>query len=175
MPAIQEHTNRPTGNDLNDVLFFGSLASEKQEELLQGTSESPLLMVQFHSDTENDALLLWPLRVQTEELYSPAEITALRTYPVREIVWRGRRLALREEIECSIVRDDDLYVIEYKPLGIHAYAHSLHAAKRDFDEEFAVIWDDYGLAPDEELAPGGIRLKRRLREIVDRETRADED
>jgi len=72
------------------------------------------------------------------------------------------------------VRDGDLYVIEYKPLGIRAYANSVHAAKRDFSEEFVVIWEDYGLASDEDLAPGGIKLKRRLCEIVDRETRADE-
>jgi len=99
----------------------------------------------------------------------------LRQHRLRDIAWQGRRLELRREIECSVLLDDGLYVIEYEPLGIRAYADSLHAAKRDFSEEFVVIWEDYGLASDEDLAPGGIRLKRRLREIVDRETRADEN
>ena len=174
MQATQEHTNRPTGNDVNPMVFVSSPTPEWKENPPQGASElRPLLVHTYHIGS--DVVVWWHLEAQAVELYSPEEITDLRTCRMREIVWRGRRLALREEIECSIVRDGDLYVIEYNPLGIHAYAHSLHAAKRDFDEEFAVIWDDYGLAPDEDLAPGGIRLKRRLREIVDRETRADED
>ena len=35
------------------------------------------------------------------------------------------------------------------------------------DEDlFKVLWEDFGMAPDEDLAPGGIELKRRLRAIV---------
>lgn len=174
MPAIQEHTNRPTDHVLNNVVFFSPSTPEQREVLPQGTPKSLALMVQFSSDTGNAALMLWPREAQAEELYSPEKITALRTYIVRGVLWRGRHLALREEIECSIVRDGDLYVIEYEPLGIRAYADSLPAAKDAFHEEFVVIWEDFGLAADEVLAPGGIRLRQRLQKLVREETSSDE-
>jgi hypothetical protein len=83
-------------------------------------------------------------------------------------------LELRREIECSVVLDNGLYVVEYDPLGVIAYADSLHGAKSDFSEEFFVLWDSFGLASAEELAPSGIRLKQRLLGLVARETEADE-
>ena len=174
MQGTQVHTNRPTGSDVNAMLFVRSPIPDQREDLLQGPLESQAFIEQSHSDTGNDALMSWFAGVLAKELHFPAEITPLRTYRMREIVWRDRRLALRDEIECSIVRDDDLYVIEYRPLGIRAYADSLPAAKDAFHEEFVVIWEDFGLAADEALAPGGVKLKQRLLGLVRGGTSSDE-
>ena len=95
------------------------------------------------------------------------------TYQFSSLEWRGRRLELRFPIICKPFRDGSLYVIEYAPLGIHSYAETVEDVVRDFTEEFFLIWEDYGLAPDEELAPSGLRLKARLKEIVLRETAVD--
>ena len=143
----------------------------------QAALESGLEVIMVRGEASSATMMLdsWYQVFEAEPLDLVGQATTLRSHRFQEIRWRDRRLELRHEIECAVVQDGDLYVIEYEPLGIRAYANSVHAAKRDFSEEFVVIWEDYGLAPDEELAPGGIRLKRRLREIVDRETRADED
>ncbi len=70
MPATQEHTSRPTGNDLNDVLFLESLTPEKQEDLLQGISASQAIMGRPDSYTRNDVRILWFSGVQAEALDS---------------------------------------------------------------------------------------------------------
>jgi hypothetical protein len=119
-------------------------------------------------------LVVRPQANQTEwEFPSYMPVIATRGR-LREVTWRNRRLVLRREIERSIALESGVYVVEYEPLEIIAYADSLDAAKRDFSEEFFVLWDNFGLAPDEELAPSGIRLKQRLLELVARETEADE-
>ncbi len=87
-----------------------------------------------------------------------------------QVAWGGRRLKFRRPIRCVVTREDDLYVMEYAPLGIRAYDFSLSAAKNAFNEEFVVIWEDYGKAPEYELGPGGLELKRQLIELVEEDT-----
>jgi len=84
----------------------------------------------------------------------------------RAVEWNGRCLRLQCEIACQVSIEDGLYVIQYEPLGIRAYASSYGEARDDFREEFLFIWDDYGKAADEELSPSGKRLKEQLRQCV---------
>ena len=51
--------------------------------------------------------------------------------------------------------------------GRDATLRDLAYEQQRVDEDlFKVLWEDFGMAPDEDLAPGGIELKRRLRAIV---------
>jgi len=140
----------------------------------QVASKSESMILSGQASVAATTLIVWPQALQTEQvgrLWGPA---ILRWERLREVRWRNRRLELRHEIECSVVLDNGLYVVEYDPLGMIAYADSLHGAKRDFYEEFFMLWDSFGLASPEELAPSGVRLKHRLLELVARETETHE-
>jgi hypothetical protein len=124
-------------------------------------------------------------RVSPEGELSPRDITAiiewepieapdLRPYRPMEVSWGKRRLVLRHEIACGVSREDDLYIVEYEPLGIRAYAESREAAIRDFNEEFILLWDEYAATLDEALTSDAIDLKRRLVELVTGEASCDE-
>ncbi len=139
-----------------------------QEAALE--SDSEVTVVSGGTSTGTITLGLWSNVFEAEALDLVGQATPLRRHRLQEIRWRDRYLKLKHEIEYTVVLDGDLYVIEYEPLGIHAYARSLRQAEQDFLEEFGVLWDEFGLAPDEELAPSGIRLKRSLRSLVLRET-----
>lgn len=125
-------------------------------------------------------------RLRQDMELSPRDITAvieyerieapdLRPYRLVQVEWGSRRLELRHEIACSVSREGDLYVLEYEPLGIRAYAESREAAIGDFNEEFLVLWDEYRGAPHDELTPDAIELKGRLTALVTREVRSVED
>ncbi len=139
----------------------------------QVASESEPMILSSQASAVMTTLTMWPQTSQAEWVDLPSRPAVLRRERLREVTWRSRRLELRREIECSVVLDNGLYVVEYGPLGVIAYADSLHAAKRDFSEEFFMLWDSFGRASAEELAPSGIRLKQRLLELVTRETEAD--
>lgn len=175
MQIAQEHDSGQRGDYLNLVEFVDSLDPGQQEDVLQGTSESEGLIVRLDLSVANAAVVYGGFTALLEELSFPEQSIALRRNRLREVVWRDRRLELKQEIEYVVRLDDDLYVIEYEPLGVQAYARSLHDAERDFHEEFVVLWDEFGLAPDEDLAPGGMRLKRRLRDLILQATPGDEE
>jgi hypothetical protein len=162
--------------------------------LIRGTGEAtlspPVIATEIPSVGEAAAgglvILYLPRSVYETTVSKPAGIVeqtpvamlgdySTSEHPCRfhSVEWRGRRLVLRRSIDCTLSREGSLYVIEYPPLGVHSYAETLQDAKRDFAEELFVIWEDYGLAPDEDLAPSGLRLKTLLKEVVLRETRVD--
>ena len=140
----------------------------------QVASESKSMILSGQTSVAEITLIGWPQALPTEWVGLPRRPAILGRERLREVRWENRRLELRREIECSVVLDNGLYVVEYDPLGIVAYADSLHGAKRDFSEEFFVLWEDFGLASDDQLAPEGIRLKQELLQLVSREIRADE-
>jgi hypothetical protein len=108
--------------------------------------------------------------VEWEQIEAPE----LRPYRASELSWGGRRIRLRHEIACGVSQEDGLYVIEYEPLAIRAYAQSREDAIRDFNEEFIVLWDQYANTPDQQLTADAVSLKRRLGELVLQEVRTDE-
>lgn len=140
----------------------------------QVASESESMILSGQASVAATTRIVCPQALETERVGRSWGPVILRRERLREVTWRNRRLELRREIEYSVVLDDGLYVVEYEPLRIIAYADSLHGAKRDFSEEFFVLWDSFGVASAEELAPSGVRLKQRLLELVTRETEADE-
>lgn len=87
-------------------------------------------------------------------------------YRPSEVQWGSRRFVLSHEIACSVTREGELWVIEYEPLGICAYAKTREDAIHDFADDFAAIWDAYAQASDSELSEDAIALKRVLRSLV---------
>ena len=98
----------------------------------------------------------------------------LRDFDFSEIAWGCLRFRLNEGLCCEAYRDQDLYIIRCQALGIHAFAQSWHEVKQELMKDFVALWQDYGLARDEELAPSGLALKRRLRGLVAEEVLLDE-
>ena len=118
------------------------------------------------------------VKVKSDEEPRPEDITAivdwtpagdspdLRPFRPREVNWGKRILILNHEIACDVSIEDDLYVVRYEPLGIRAYADTREDAIAAFNEEFVLLWDEYGSAPEEQLTPDAIRLKGIMVDLV---------
>jgi len=87
-------------------------------------------------------------------------------YRPAQIAWGVRAFSLEHEIACAVTFEDDLWVVEYEPLGIRAYAETRGQAIQEFDEEFAAVWDAYASVPDDQLTDDAIDLKQRLMSLV---------
>lgn len=143
---------------------------------LTGISEARIVEEEIAVVQLVDALCR--VKVRPDETLRPEDITAivewrpigdspdLRPFRPRDIRWGDRTLMLHHEIACDVSIEDDLYVVQYEPLGIRAYADSREDAVAAFNEEFILLWDEYASAPEERLTPDAIRLKRLLVELV---------
>ena len=94
------------------------------------------------------------------------EIVDSHQYRPDVIQWGGREFILNHEIACAVTVQDDLWVVEYRPLGICAYADSREEAIGEFAEEFSAIWDAYSQADDAGLTSDAVELKQRLQALV---------
>jgi len=91
-------------------------------------------------------------------------------YQPSQLSWMDRTFALVQPIHCSVHKEEGLWVIAYDPLGIRAYAASYEGALAEFSQEFALLWDEYGAAEDNQLTGDAVALKRHLRQIVQKVT-----
>lgn len=87
-------------------------------------------------------------------------------YRTSRITWRDRTFLLKREIACDVSVENRLVVIEFKPLGLRAYAPTREAALQDFAEEFAFAWDYYVGTADSALTNDALKLKRQLLSLV---------
>ena len=78
----------------------------------------------------------------------------------------GRHFTLRTPISVQECLGDDVWVFQYAPLGIVAYAPSREEAEDAFYAEFACCWDDIAREEDSRLSADARDLKRKLRGII---------
>ena len=88
------------------------------------------------------------------------------SYRPKKIKWGNKVFLLNQELRCRVSAEDSLWVVEYKPLGIRACGSSQEDAVAEFNEEFAMLWDEFRHAPDSSLTRDAIALKRRLTDLV---------
>lgn len=101
----------------------------------------------------------------------PVELLPFRK---KRFVWGGRIFELQRSVSCLVDFSDGVWTYECEELGLYSYAHSRAEASRRFNEEFAFDWDDIAEEDDDKLAPDALRLKKHLRELVEKvETHED--
>ncbi len=103
------------------------------------------------------------INVLNYELFEELDLRPFRT---TEIHWLNRKFILLHEIACDVRKEDSLIIIEYEPLKIRAYSFSREEAIKDFEEEFALIWDNYAKEEDANLTSDAIALKKLLLSLV---------
>ncbi|SFV02316.1 hypothetical protein SAMN05421543_1212 [Alicyclobacillus macrosporangiidus] len=62
---------------------------------------------------------------------------------------------------------DETWELVCPELHISCVGNDPPALREEFSNDFDVLWHEYACAQDDELTPGGIRLKRKLHALVD--------
>lgn len=93
----------------------------------------------------------------------------LRPYRINEIVWQNKKLILNHEVACAVEREGDLVVIKYEPLDIITYSETRDDAIIDFNEEFYLLWKEYGQIEVDQLTKDAAKLKQMLNDLVKEE------
>ena len=60
-----------------------------------------------------------------------------------------------------------LFFLIHKELNLSACEKSWGECEEDIREELAMLWEEYALAPDDELTPGAIVFKKKLLSMVE--------
>ena len=95
---------------------------------------------------------------------------------ISRFLWNGREFNLRKPVEYKVYCQDGVWMYECGVLGLISYDRNRAEARRNFNEEFAALWDNIALADVSELTQDAIELKNTLREIVaDVETAPNKD
>ncbi len=85
-------------------------------------------------------------------------------YPLFEFMSDGKRIATEKPIHvaASYEYEDRLFVFQDASLGVDAWAESYEDLLQSVLDELDVLWRNYALAPDEDLAADAIEIKRTL-------------
>ena len=78
----------------------------------------------------------------------------------------GKIYRLAQPIIVSVFCDDAIFYCESKPLSILSFGHTQDEARRAFNEDFAMMWDEIALSPDDNLTPDAKVVKDRLLALV---------
>jgi hypothetical protein len=82
------------------------------------------------------------------------------------IKWGNRTFELKRPLSCRMEYSEGMWVIECADIAARAYDRTREAAINAFAEEFAMLWDDYAQANDDQLAADALTIKHQLIEIV---------
>ncbi|MHB0886088.1 MAG: hypothetical protein ACYC6V_10330 [Bacillota bacterium] len=98
--------------------------------------------------------------------YEVIEEQDLRPFRPVTLRWKNQEYVLNHEIACSVTKEDHLVVVEYEPLGIRSYAATRDQAIKDFNEEFAFLWQQYIQEEEAGLSGDAVRLRGVLLGLV---------
>jgi hypothetical protein len=79
-----------------------------------------------------------------------------------EIKFDGTVFTFHNPIEVTLYEEDKMWVCEAPQFSIFAYGQTTTEAAHSFNEDFAVLWDEIGQAPDNSLSQDAQQLKRTL-------------
>jgi hypothetical protein len=88
------------------------------------------------------------------------------TENVNAVIHGPKVFELNEPIDITVLREGNLWVLEYKPLGISAYGSTKLGALRAFAEEFSSCWRWIAQERDSQLGGDARELKRKLLALV---------
>jgi len=74
-------------------------------------------------------------------------------------VWENKKYNLKNQVVCNIEYQDDLWIIECKRYGLHAFSNNKDEALSQFEEEFAFLCDGLLKEDDNNLTNDAKELK----------------
>jgi len=90
-----------------------------------------------------------------------------KTFLFKGIRWKNFLFELKHPINVTITFRDRLWTLYDERLEIMAIASDLEQCKKDSQEEFCILWEEYANTPDDKLSLDGQKLKYKLREIIE--------
>jgi len=90
-----------------------------------------------------------------------------KTFLFRGIRWKKILLELKHPINVTRTFRDGLWTLYDERLEIMAIASDLEQCKKEFQEEFCILWEEYANTPDDKLSLDGQKLKYKLRKIIE--------
>ena len=92
--------------------------------------------------------------------------TGIRTFKFKEpLILESEYAIIREDKDSDSVENE--ICLSHKDLGLSACGKSFSECKQIIQEELAMLWEEYALAPDVKLTPGAIVFKNKLRGMVE--------
>jgi len=85
---------------------------------------------------------------------------------ISRFIWDGREFNLRRPVEYKAYCQDGVWFYECAVFDLLSYDRIRAEARRNFNEEFAALWDNIAMADDSDLTQDAIELKNRLRGLV---------
>ena len=99
-----------------------------------------------------------------ESIIDMVDVTTVDMNPftVSSFSWEGRRFQLKRPVVCIPSYVHNVWVYECPHFRLHAFAHDRTVALRQFNQEFALVWDGLVAERDEDLTADAIALRNRL-------------
>lgn len=97
-----------------------------------------------------------------EELTDVRRINRFTEITLERVLSKDREFVLSEPLIVSIDYKDDAWLMRNDDLGIVAMAPDYDDCLKDFGDEFALIWREYGNASDDELTKDARELKQKI-------------
>lgn len=95
------------------------------------------------------------------------ELKKFKNFSFKKIGWEDFLFRLKYPLDVMMAFRDGFWTVYDEELEILAIAPDLEQCKKDFQEEFCILWEEYVNAPDNELSLDGQKLKYKLREVVE--------
>lgn len=86
---------------------------------------------------------------------------------LKELDGKKNLFELKHPIDVTRNFRDGLWTLYDERLEILVIASDLEQCKKDFQEEFCILWEEYANTPDDKLSLDGQKLKYKLREIIE--------
>jgi hypothetical protein len=95
------------------------------------------------------------------------ELENSKIFLFKRIKWKKNLFELKHPIDVTRNFRDGLWTLYDERLEILVIASDLEQCKKDFQEEFCILWEEYANTPDDKLSLDGQKLKYKLREIIE--------
>ena len=80
---------------------------------------------------------------------------------------RGKEVRFKEPLMLDNEMIDGQLCLSHQELNLFVYGYSWGECNDQIHEELAMLWEEYALAPDEELTEDAIALKEKLLRMVE--------
>lgn len=112
-----------------------------------------------------DTMVLWMAGVPSTKMMESNGTPDLTPLELHEVEHEGLRLQFKDAVRLQPRVDDvnpQFVRIEDQSLGLDAFAGSVSDLLDEVAEDLVVAWKHYAMAPDANLSPKALELKRRL-------------
>lgn len=108
-------------------------------------------------------------REQVQKIRQVTSISPLSMEPLRlaRFEFGGRIYQLKDPIAVNIEHSDGLWVYHHSPLNLWGYSTRREDALRELHENFDYLFRSIAEEQDDQLEPVALRLKRKLRSLVE--------